>query len=141
MMARELSNRTYPMVGVNEGHHATSHHQNDPEKMARNVKIQTWHAGQFARFVEKMDAVQDGEGSLLDNSILLFGSNMSNSNAHDHYPLPNILVGGGAGTLKGGLHIRYDERTPMTNLVLTMLRKAGVEQEVLGDSTGIVAEV
>ena len=141
MMARELSNRTYSMVGVNEGHHATSHHQNDPEKMAKNVKIQTWHVGQFARFLEKMDAVQEGDGTLLDNSILLFGSNMSNSNAHDHYPLPNVLVGGGAGTMKGGLHIQYDQRTPMTNLVLTMLRKAGVEQDKLGDSTGIVVEV
>lgn len=141
MMARELSNRTYPMVGVSEGHHAISHHQNDPEKMAKNVNIQTWHVGQFKRFLEKMDAIQEGDGTLLDNSILLFGSNMSNSNAHDHYPLPNVLVGGGAGTMKGGLHIKYDQRTPMTNLVLTMLRKAGVDQAGLGDSTGIVAEV
>ncbi len=141
MMARELSNRTYPMVGVNEGHHATSHHQNDPERMAKNVKIQTWHVEQFKRFVDKLDAVQEGDGTLLDNSIMLFGSNMSNSNAHDHYPLPNVLVGGGAGTVKGGQHIKYEQRTPMTNLVLTMLNKAGVQQDTLGDSTGIVAEV
>lgn len=141
MMARELSNRTYPQVGVNEGHHATSHHQNDPARMAKNVPIQTWHVTQFKQFLDKLDAVQEGDGTLLDNVILLYGSNMSNSNAHDHYPLPNILVGGGAGTLKGGLHIKYEQRTPMTNLVLTMLRKAGVEQESLGDSTGIVAEV
>jgi hypothetical protein len=141
MMARELSNRTYPQVGVNEGHHATSHHQNDPAKMAKNVPIQTWHVTQFKQFLDKLDAVQEGDGTLLDNVILLYGSNMSNSNAHDHYPLPNILVGGGAGTLKGGLHIKYEERAPMTNLVLTMLRKAGVNQDSLGDSTGIVAEV
>lgn len=141
MMARELSNRTYPQVGVNEGHHATSHHQNDPVKMAKNVPIQTWHVTQFKQFLDKLDAVQEGDGTLLDNVILLYGSNMSNSNAHDHYPLPNILVGGGAGTLKGGLHIKYEQRTPMTNLVLTMLQKAGVNLETLGDSTGIVAEV
>jgi hypothetical protein len=141
MMARELSNRTYPQVGVNEGHHATSHHQNDAEKMAKNAKIQTWHVGQFKRFVDKLAAIQEGEGSLLDNSILLFGSNMSNSNAHDHYPLPNVLLGGGAGRLKGGMHIKYEQRTPMTNLVLTMLHKAGVELDTLGDSTGLVTEV
>jgi hypothetical protein len=109
--------------------------------MAKNVKIQTWHVGQFKQFLDKLDAVQEGDGTLLDNSILLFGSNMSNSNAHDHYPLPNVLVGGGSGTIKGGQHIKYAERTPMTNLVLTMLRKAGVDQDTLGDSTGIVAEV
>jgi hypothetical protein len=141
MMARELSNRTYPQVGVNEGHHATSHHQNDPARMAKNVPIQTWHVTQFKQFLDKLDAVQEGDGTLLDNVILLYGSNMSNSNAHDHYPLPNVLVGGGAGTMKGGLHIKYEERTPMTNLVLTMLQKAGVRQDTLGDSTGIVAEV
>ncbi len=141
MMARELSNRTYPQVGVNEGHHATSHHQNDPARMAKNVPIQTWHVTQFKQFLDKLDAVQEGDGTLLDNVILLYGSNMSNSNAHDHYPLPNVLVGGGAGTMKGGLHIKYEQRTPMTNLVLTMLQKAGVNQDTLGDSTGIVAEV
>ena len=141
MLARETSNRTYPMVNVFEGHHATSHHQNDAEKMARNTRIQTWHVGQFKYFVDKLASIKEGDGTLLDNVILLYGSNMSNSNLHDHYPLPAVLVGGGAGTLKGGQHIRYDQRTPMTNLVLTMLNKAGVKQESLGDSTGIVAGV
>ncbi|MES2606779.1 MAG: DUF1552 domain-containing protein [Pseudomonadota bacterium] len=141
MMARETSNRTYPMVQVFEGHHATSHHQNDNEKMGRNSRIQTYHVDQFRKFVDKLAAIQEGDGTLLDNVILLYGSNMSNSNVHDHYPLPAVLVGGGAGTIKGGQHIRYDQRTPMTNLVLTMLNKAGVKQDVLGDSTGIVAEV
>lgn len=141
MMARETSNRTYPMVQVFEGHHATSHHQNDAEKMARNSRIQTYHVTQFRKFVDKLAAIQEGDGSLLDNVILLYGSNMSNSNVHDHYPLPAVLVGGGAGTIKGGQHIRYDQRTPMTNLILTMLNKAGVKQDVLGDSTGIVAGV
>jgi hypothetical protein len=138
MMARELSNRTYPQVGVNEGHHAISHHQNNPEKMAKNVLIQTWHAERFREFVDRLDAIPEGDGTLLDNSIVLYGSNMSNSNAHDHYPLPSVLLGGGSGSIRGGQHIRYDERTPMTNLVLTMLHKAGVELDSLGDSTGIV---
>lgn len=141
MMAREVSNRTYPMVGVHEGHHATSHHQNDDTKMAKNTLIQTYHVEQFRKFVDQLASIQEGDGTLLDNVILLYGSNMSNSNLHDHYPLPAVLVGGGSGTLKGGMHIRYEQRTPMTNLILTMLNKAGVKQESLGDSTGIVAEV
>jgi hypothetical protein len=142
MMAREVSNRTYPMVGVNEGHHATSHHQNDPAKMAKNVLIQNYHVTQFKTFLDRLAAIPEGDGTLLDNTILLYGSNMSNSNAHDHYPLPNILVGGtGAGGIKAGQHIRYEKRTPMTNLILTMLNKAGVNQDSLGDSTGIVAEI
>jgi hypothetical protein len=141
MMAREVSNRTYPMVGVNEGHHATSHHQNTAEKMAKNVLIQNYHVSQFTKFVDRLASIQEGDGTLLDNTILLYGSNMSNSNAHDHYPLPAVLLGGGAGTIKGGQHISYAERTPMANLILTMLNKAGVNQESLGDSTGIVAEI
>jgi hypothetical protein len=141
MMAREVSNRTYPQVGVHEGHHATSHHQNDDAKMAKNTLIQTYHVAQFRKFVDRLASVQEGDGSLLDNVILLYGSNMSNSNAHDHYPLPAVLVGGGAGTLKGGRHIKYDQRTPMTNLLVTMLNKAGVPMDRLGDSTGLVAGV
>jgi hypothetical protein len=141
MMAREVSNRTYPQVGVHEGHHATSHHQNDDAKMAKNTLIQTYHVAQFRKFVDRLASVQEGDGSLLDNVILLYGSNMSNSNAHDHYPLPAVLVGGGAGTLKGGQHIKYDQRTPMTNLLVTMLNKAGVPMDKLGDSTGLVAGV
>ena len=141
MLARETSNRTYPMVQVFEGHHATSHHQNDNEKMARNTRIQTWHVGQFRYFVDKLASIREGDGTLLDNVILLYGSNMSNSNAHDHYPLPAVLVGGGAGTLKGGMHVRYDQRTPMTNLLVTMLNKAGVQTESIGDSTGAVSEI
>jgi len=141
MMARELSNRTYPQVGVFEGHHATSHHQNNAEKMAKNVLIQTFHVSLFKEFVDKLAAIPEGDGTLLDNSILLYGSNMSNSNAHDHYPLPTVLLGKGAGRIKTGQHIRYTERTPMSNLLLTMLHKAGVDADKVGDSTGIVSEV
>ena len=141
MMARELSNRTYPQVGVNTGHHATSHHQNNPDIMAQNTLIQTYHVSLFKEFIDRLDSVQEGDGTLLDNSIILYGSNMSNSNLHDHYPLPNILLGGGAGRIKSGMHISYEERTPMTNLVLTMLHKAGVELDSLGDSTGLVTQI
>jgi hypothetical protein len=128
------------MVGVNEGHHATSHHGNNPDKMAKNVRIQTYHVNQFKKFIDTLDSIEEGDGTLLDNSIILYGSNMSNSNLHDHYPLPNILLGG-TGRIKGGQHISYEQRTPMTNLILSMLNKAGVELEQLGDSTGLVAQL
>jgi hypothetical protein len=139
MMAREISNRTYPQVNVSEGHHAVSHHANRPEKIDMNARIQRYHVGLFAKFLEKLDSTPDGDGSLLDHSILLYGSNMSNSNAHDHYPLPNVLVGGGNGRLRGGQHIKEEDHTPMTNLILTMLHKADVSVESLGDSTGTIA--
>jgi len=141
MVAREVSNRTYPQVGVSEGHHAISHHQNRAEKLDKNVKIQTYHTGLFAGFLEKLRSTPDGNGSLLDNSIILYGSNMSNSNAHNHFPLPNLVIGGGAGRLKGGRHLRYPDHTPMTNLLLTILDKAGVEMDSLGDSTGKMADL
>jgi hypothetical protein len=141
MMAREVSNRTYTQVGVTEGHHAVSHHQNKQEKLDMLARIQAFHIGLFGEFLAKLDATPDGEGSLLDNSVLLYGSNMSNSNAHDHYPLPNIVVGGGRGKLKGGQHILCAEHTPMTNLLVTMLDKADVPVETLGDSTGRIAEI
>ena len=141
MMARELSNRTYPQVGVVEGHHAVSHHQNRDDKMDMNARINRYHAGLFARFLEKLDATEDGDGTLLDNSMLLYGSNMSNSNAHDHFPLPNLVVGRGRGRLAGGQHVRCADHTPMTNLLLTMLDKADVPMESLGDSTGTISEL
>jgi hypothetical protein len=141
MMAREISNRTYPQVGVPEGHHAVSHHANRPEKIDWNARIQGYHVGLFAKFLEKLDATPDGDGSLLDHSLLLYGSNMSNSNAHDHYPLPNVLVGGARGRHRGGQHIKETDHTPMTNLILTMLHKADVPLESLGDSSGTVAGI
>jgi len=141
MMAREVSNRTYTQVGVTEGHHAVSHHQNRAEKLDMNARIQNYHVGLFGKFLAKLDAVQDGDGSLLDNTMLLYGSNMSNSNAHDHYPLPNVVVGGGMGRLKGGQHVECAEHTPMTNLLMTMLDKADVPLDSLGDSTGTIAEL
>jgi hypothetical protein len=138
MMAREVSNRTYPQVGVHDGHHATSHHQNRADKIEKLVKIQNYHLTLFSKFVEKLHTTKDGDGSLLDHSLILYGSNMSNSNAHNHFPLPTLVVGGGAGTMKGGYHIKQPDHTPMTNVLLTMLHKAGVETESLGDSTGVI---
>jgi uncharacterized protein DUF1552 len=141
MVSREVSNRTYTQVGVTDGHHAISHHQNRAEKMEKNVRIQTFNINQFKGFLDKLKSTPDGDGSLLDHAVILYGSNMSNSNAHDHYPLPNLLVGGAAGRMKGGRHLRYADHTPMTNLLVTMLDKAGVKQETLGDSTGTLANL
>ncbi len=141
MVAREISNRTYPQVGVPDGHHAISHHQNRAEKMDKNVKIQTYHISLFSQFIEKMRTTRDGDGSLLDHSVVLYGSNMSNSNAHNHFPLPNLVVGGAMGRLKGNRHLRYPDHTPMTNLLVSVLDKAGVNVETLGDSTGKMMEL
>jgi hypothetical protein len=112
MVARETSNRTYPQLGVPDGHHEISHHQNLPEAIKKNVKIQIYHVGLFAQFLEKMRSTPDGACSLLDSPIVLFGSNMSNSNPHDHFPLPNLLVGKGAGRPKGGRHIAIRTERP-----------------------------
>jgi hypothetical protein len=109
--------------------------------MDKNVKIQTYHISLFAQFIEKMRATRDGDGSLLDHSVLLYGSNMSNSNAHNHFPLPNIVLGGASGRLKGNRHLKYADHTPMTNLLMSVLDKAGVDVETLGDSTGKMAEL
>jgi hypothetical protein len=140
MLAREISNRTYPQVGVPDGHHAISHHSNQAAKMDKNVKIQTYHTGLFAQFLDKMQTTRDGDGSLLDHTLLVFGSNMSNSNAHNHFPLPNLVIGG-TGAVKGGRHLKYKDHTPMTNLLLTMLNKAGVRMEKLGDSTDTMGDL
>ena len=139
MVAREESNKTYPQIGVHEGHHATSHHQNRPEKIEKLVKIQQYHIELFGDFLKKLESIQDGDGTLLDHSLILFGSNMSNSNAHNHFPLPNLLVGGATGRHKGGRHLKYADHTPMTNLILTALDQVGVPMDTLGDSTGALA--
>jgi hypothetical protein len=141
MISREVSNRTYPQVGVSDGHHAISHHQNRAESMEKNVRIQTYNVGLFKYFLDRLQNTPDGEGTLLDNSLILYGSNMSNSNAHDHFPLPNVVVGGAAGRMKGGQHLKYPDRTPMTNLLMTMLDKVGVHEDGLGDSTGMFTDL
>ena len=142
MLARELSQRSYPQVGVPEPHHATSHHQDDPVKLAKLVKIQTYHATLFAHFLEKLRSTPDGDGNLLDHSLILYGSSMSNSNLHNHKPLP-ILVAGGQGGLRGGRHLKFADDTPMANLLVSLLHRAGVprDNDKVGDSTGPLPEV
>ncbi len=141
MMAAEVSNMTYNHINVSDAFHALSHHQNNAAKLERLLRVQSYHSRAFAKFVQKLADMPDGDGSMLDHTILVYGSNMSNSNAHDHFPLPMALVGGGCGNLKGGQHLRYPDRTPVSNLLLTVLDRAGVPIESLGDSSGAFAEV
>jgi hypothetical protein len=136
MYGREQTGRPYPQIGVPEPHHPLTHHQGNPEKMEKCAKIQRYHIKLFAEYLEKLRSTPDGDGSLLDHVILLFGSGISNSDRHTHGPLPTFLVGGGSGTLKGGRHLIYPEHTPLTNLQLTLLHKLGVPAEKLGDSNG-----
>jgi len=140
--AAEGTNRTYNHIGIPDAFHPMSHHANDLDRLNKLAKIQAWHVEKFAEFVAKMAATPDGQGTLLDHSMFLFGSNMSNSDRHDNYPEPNILVGGGNGKIKpGGRHLALPDRTPIANLHLTMLQKVGVERDRFGDSTGTIAEI
>jgi hypothetical protein len=142
IMAAEGTNRTYNHIGVPDSFHPVSHHANDLTRIEKLAKIQTWHLERFAEFVKKMAETPDGQGSLLDHSIFMYGSNMSNSDRHDNYPEPNIVVGGGSGKMKlGGQHLVLPERTPIANLHLTLLQKVGVERDRFGDSTGTIADV
>ncbi len=141
LYGREQTGRPYPQIGVPEPHHPLTHHQNDPVKMEKCTRIQRHHIELFAEYLEKLRNTPDGDGSLLDHVILLFGSGISNSDRHTHGPLPTFLVGGGAGTLKGGRHLIYPEHTPLTNLQLTLLNKLGVPAEKLGDSNGQFKEL
>jgi Protein of unknown function (DUF1552) len=135
-LTREQNNRTYPEIGVPDPHHPVSHHGNDPEKLAKIAKINTFHVSLFSDFLQRMKATPDGDGSLLDHSIYLYGSGMGNPSLHDHDNLP-ILVAGGAGTgLKGGRHIRYERAAPLANLHLTLLDRVGIHLDSFVDSTG-----
>ncbi len=141
MMAAEASSMTYDHLGVSDSFHLLSHHQNDPEKIEQLVRIQAFHTRMFAAFVRSLADLPDGDGSLLDRSLILYGSNMSNSHAHDHFPLPMAVIGGGSGKHRGGQHLEYPDRTPASNLLLTMLHRVGVARESIGDSTGECAEL
>jgi hypothetical protein len=141
MYGREQTGRPYPQIGIPEPHHPLTHHQNDAEKMRKCTVIQTYHVRLFASYLEKLRATPDGDGTLLDNLVLLYGGGISNSDRHTHGPLPTLLVGGGAGALSGGRHLVYPQDTPLTNLQLTLLHMMGVPAERLGDSTGQFTEL
>ena len=141
MMAGEGSNVTYNHIGVSDAFHPLSHHQNDKARKDKLVKIQNYHSVAFAKFLTKLSKMPDGDGSVLDHSILLYGSNMSNSNQHDEFPLPIMVVGGGAGKLKGNQHLKYEDKTPLANLHLTLLDRAGVPIDKVGDSEHAFSEL
>ena len=139
----EGTNRTYPFLNISDGFHPVSHHADLMERILKLVQIQKWHVQQFANFIKKMADTPDGQGSLLDHSLFMYGSNMSNSNAHSSYPIPNLVVGGANGKLNhhGGQHLILSERTPIANLHLTLLQKVGLEKDKFGDSTGRITEI
>jgi hypothetical protein len=136
IIARELSGLSYPNIGVPEGHHNVSHHRDDPDLIDKKTRIDTYHVQLFSEYAEKLAAVADGDGSLLDHSLVLYGGGMGDGNLHRHTNLPCLLVGKLGGRLTTGQHLAYPDETPMTNLLLTLLDKVGVEIEALGDSTG-----
>jgi hypothetical protein len=140
-LARETSNRTYPEIGVPDPHHPLTHHGNDPEKIAKVAKVNQFHVSLFADFIKKLHATPEGNGSLLDHSLYLYGSGMGNPNVHDHTNLPILVAGGAAGNMQGGRHIKFNKPTPLANLHLTLLNKVGVHVESFGDSQGQVDEL
>jgi hypothetical protein len=140
-LARETSNRTYPEIGVPDAHHPLTHHGNDPEKIARVAKINRFHVSLFAEFLKKLADTREGDGSLLDHVLYLYGSGMGNPNVHDHTNLPILVAGGAAGRMRGGRHIQYEQATPLANLHLTLLDKVGVRLESFADSKGKIDEL
>ena len=140
-LARETSNRTYPEIGVSDPHHPLTHHNNDPEKIARVAKINQFHVSLFAEFLKKLAATPEGNGSLLDHVLYLYGSGMGNPNIHNHVDLPIIVAGGAAGKMRGGRHIRYESATPLANLHLTLLDKVGVRLDSFADSDGKIDDL
>lgn len=134
--AHDGSNRAYPFIGISDGHHDLSHHQDDAEKKAKIAQINLFHTTQFAYFVQKLKSTPEGAGTLLDNCMIVYGSGLADGNAHNHDNLPVLLAGRGGGTITPGRHVRYAKETPMTNLYLSMMERMGVEVPRLGDSTG-----
>ncbi len=140
-LARETSNRTYPEIGVPDPHHPITHHGNDSEKIAKMAKINQFHVSLFAEFLQKLQSTPEGNGSLLDHSLYLYGSGMGNPNVHNHTNLPILVAGGAAGNMRGGHHIKFDKPTPLANLHLTLLNKVGVRLDSFADSQGQVDEL
>ena len=140
-LARETSNRTYPEIGVSDPHHPLTHHGNDPKKIAKVAQINRFHVSLFAEFLEKMHATPEGDGSLLDHSLYLYGSGMGDPNVHDHQNLPIIVAGGAAGRMRGGRHIRFEQPAALANLHLTLLQKVGLDLDSFADSHGPVDEL
>ena len=140
-MARELSGRTYPHIGVPEGHHTVSHHQLNPHNIEQYTKINIHQVSLFSKLIDRMHNTPDGDGSLLDHSIMMYGTGMGDGDHHTPYDLPVILVGGGSGQMKGGRHIRYAMHTPFMNLGLTLLDKVGVQVDSISDSTGLLTNL
>ena len=136
MLAREGSNRTYRQIGVPGGHHGLTHHRNDEEKIRKISKINRYHMELFSYFLKRLDSIQEGDGTLLDHSIVVYGSGLADGNKHTHHDLPVLVAGRAAGGLHPGRHLRYDTETPMANLYLTLLDRMGVHPEAIGDSTG-----
>ena len=140
-LAREASNRTYPEIGVPEPHHPITHHGNNPEKLAKIAKVNQFHVSLFAEFLEKFSKIPEGNGSLLDHSLYLYGSGMGDSDAHDHTDLPIIVAGGAAGNMTGNRHLKFPKGTPLSNLHLTLLNKVGIDLDSFADSTGTINEL
>ena len=141
MVQREGSNRSYPMVGVSDGHHDLSHHGNSTEKREKIAKINRFHMENFAYFLGKLNGIREGSGTVLDNSMIVVGSGIADGDRHQHHDLPVLLCGGGSGTLKPGRHVRFEKDTPVTNLYLSLLDRMGAPAERLGDSTGKLKEI
>ena len=140
-LARETSTRTYPEIGVPDPHHPLSHHSNDPAKLEKLAKINAFHVSLFAYFLDKLRSTPDGDGTLLDHSLYLYGSGMGNPDVHDHIDLPIIVAGGAAGRMKGARHLRYKEPVPLANVHLSLLERAGVHLDKFADSTGKITEL
>jgi hypothetical protein len=140
-IARESSQRSYPWIGVPEPHHPVSHHQNDPHNIQQKTKIDAYHLSLVGKLVEKMSQTPDGDGTLLDHSILVYGAGMGDGDHHTPVDLPVVLIGGGAGALQGGRHLKYELNTPFMNLGVTLLAKVGVEVDKIADSTGHLTDL
>lgn len=141
MMAAEVSSQTFSQIQIPDAFHPLSHHANDPAKIQKLIRLQTYHSEHLARFLKTLQEMPDGDGSMYDHLLMMYGSNMSNSDRHNQFPLPITLIGGACGRVKGGQHLKYPDKTPLANLLLTVLDRAGTPVDKVGDSTGLMAEV